>query len=145
MFFFYGEFVVYRINNSGNELAIEVGGVVLEKIKMWETYANQWIVFGSTISSGFTNSNKVVNIDISNFRSSLMNEMLIHVETSVHASSFVLKRDLLTEMNYSNSNTKYELGKYGLRYVLYKITNNGDSIEIQTAAVTLYQVKLYIR
>jgi hypothetical protein len=111
----------------------------------WGSAQSSWTQFGSTISSGFTTNNTFADIDISSFASGSDEEMMVIVETNLHASIFIIYKSLLGGMDFATSGVKYEIAKYYDRFVMYQIYNSGTYLEIECVNVTHNKIKLYTR
>ena len=114
----------------------------------WSTPpAGSWTQFGSTVSSGFTNTNTKCDIDITNFKNGSDEEMFVVVGTSVHALTFVMYKSLLSVMDHGNNGGyKHEVGAYGTRYMVYKIYDSQTNLELELGGgLTFNNVKMYTR
>lgn len=115
----------------------------------WSNPKGTWSQFGSTISSGFTNANNIstYDVDITSFKNGTDTEMLVEVRTSVHATTFILYKDLLSDQDYANNgNWRYSDATYDTRYVMYKIHDSQTNLEIEAGGgITLSHIRLYTR
>lgn len=118
----------------GNNLSIDGSGVL--------SAPNAWSSF-STMTSGFTDTDTKATIDITSFNSADKEELHVLVETNLHANSFTLYKGLLPSI--ASAGYAYELGKYDTRYLLYSLSNSGNTLIIQSHQVTLVAVKMFSR
>ena len=118
----------------------------------WSHPKGTWSQFGSTVSSGFTESGSGASliskydIDITNFKDGTDKEMLVEIRTSVHATTFMLQQDLLSIMDHGNNGGwKYCNSTFDTRYVMYKIYDSQTNLEIEAGGYTLSHIRMYTR